>query len=139
MKSVERRFKNVEKMHPYWSDIINFNEAIAGQTFCRATIAYWFNRLVDKDDYAAKEKRQVFAHTLSLANVVSRANKDEEGEGENDLFDTLNPDEIKEDKRIPVITIAGFENMSQDAKNQAIKAYINRHHRWIGLNVRLTA
>ena len=60
MKSIERRFKNIEEKNPFWSSYICFAEAIQGQRFSKQTVHRWFQKLVDKDDYAKKKKKGNF-------------------------------------------------------------------------------
>ena len=60
MRSIKRRFNNISKKYPDQSSLINFVEAIKGQNFKKRTIYFWFNRLVEKDDYDQNEKRAIF-------------------------------------------------------------------------------
>jgi len=57
MKSLERRFRNIQKKCPFWSSFVCFYQAIQGQGFSRQTIHRWFIKLVEKDDYSRAEKR----------------------------------------------------------------------------------
>lgn len=66
MKSLERRFNNITEKKPFWSSFICFAEAVKGQGFNRQTIHRWFQKLVDKNDYARSEKRAVLAHLENL-------------------------------------------------------------------------
>ena len=59
MKSIERNYNNVRRHNPYWSTHTCFAVAVRGGKFSRGTISRWFNKLVDKDDYAPKEKKLV--------------------------------------------------------------------------------
>lgn len=70
MKSLERRFNNIAEKNPHWSSYICFAEAVKGQRFSRQITHHWFNRLVDKNDYARDEKRGVLAHLDNLSNDV---------------------------------------------------------------------
>lgn len=74
MKSLERRFSNTVKRNPYWSSYTCFAEALAGQKFSKQTLHRWFQKLVDKDDYARQEKREILKHLIALTNTV-RATK----------------------------------------------------------------
>ena len=67
MKSIERRFANIQRLNPMWSSYICFAEAIKGQGFGKQAIHRWFPKLVEEDDYAKSEKRQIIKHLLSLA------------------------------------------------------------------------
>ncbi len=70
MRSIERRFDALENERPNHSTYLNFAMAILGQDFHPDLIRRWFNKLVDKDDYAQEEKRsilsQLYAHTKPL-------------------------------------------------------------------------
>lgn len=57
MRSIERRFRRMEKENPYHSTFINFGRAIRGQGFSKKLISYWFKKLVDPDDYDKKDKK----------------------------------------------------------------------------------
>jgi len=66
MRSIERRFNKIQEKNPIWSSHTCFAEAIKEQGFSREMIHEWFNKLVDKDDYAKKEKKAVLAHLEKL-------------------------------------------------------------------------
>ena len=61
MKSLERRFKLMEEKNPFHSTYVNFGRAIRGQGFSSKVIEFWFNKLVDKDDYAKSDKKTLLA------------------------------------------------------------------------------
>ena len=67
MRSIERRFKNIQKKNPYWGSYICFIEVIKNQNFNKKTICNWFNKLVDKDDYYKEDKKMLIAHLLSAS------------------------------------------------------------------------
>lgn len=67
MKSIERRFNNIKKGNPYWSDYMCFAEAVMGRKFSRQIIARHFNKLVDKDDYDRKDKRSLLKQLTELS------------------------------------------------------------------------
>jgi len=67
MKSIERIFNKVRKENPYWSDYIYFAEAIEGRKFLKQTIARYFNKLVDKNDYNPKEKKELLQQLFELS------------------------------------------------------------------------
>lgn len=56
MKSIEARFEKIKSENPYWSTYVCFSRAIDGQNFSRDRLRRYFNKLVDKDDYASNEK-----------------------------------------------------------------------------------
>ena len=66
MKSIERRFKKINKKNPYWSDNTCFAVAITDQNFSLQTIAKWFNKLVDKNDYDKNDKKEIRAFLKRL-------------------------------------------------------------------------
>ncbi len=70
MKSLERRFNNITEKNPQWSSYTRFYEAIKRQNFSKQTIHRWFQKLVNKDDYARSEKRDILAHLVSLSNPL---------------------------------------------------------------------
>ena len=62
MRSIHRRFDEIQKKHPYWSSYVCFYCAIEEQGFSRDTLHHWFAVLVEKDDYAKKDAKQILAH-----------------------------------------------------------------------------
>jgi hypothetical protein len=67
MKSLERRFNNITEKNPKWSSYICFTEAIKEQNFGEQIIHRWFNKLVDKNDYAKNEKKAVLRFLVGLS------------------------------------------------------------------------
>ena len=77
MRSLEARFKKIAEKNPFWSSYICFAEAIAYQRFSRSIIHRWFQKLVDKDDYAKNEKKAILEHLENLTNTLrTTKNKD---------------------------------------------------------------
>lgn len=70
MRSIERRFKNITGRNPFWSSFISFTEAIKGQKFSAQMIHRWFSKLVAKDDYDNKNKREILAQLTELSNCA---------------------------------------------------------------------
>lgn len=66
MRSIERRFKNTEKRYPELSSFICFCKTIKGQKFSANMVHRWFYKLVDKNDYSSREKRELFKHLENL-------------------------------------------------------------------------
>ncbi len=66
MKSLERRFKGIVARHPFWSSYVSFAEAVKGQNFNRKSLQYWFNKLVEKDDYSLVDKKRLIANLENL-------------------------------------------------------------------------
>ena len=59
MKSLEKRFKKAEKENPFLSSYMCFTKAIHKQCFSKKIIDFWFLRLVDKEDYDKKSKKEI--------------------------------------------------------------------------------
>ena len=66
MKSLERRHRNIQEKNPCWSSYICFANAVTGQNFTRRSIQFWFNKLVDKNDYSQKDKKDIIIHLTKL-------------------------------------------------------------------------
>lgn len=62
MRSIQARFQNMLEKYPEVSSFINFGRAIWGQKFSQPMIKYWFNLLVEKDDYDPKDKIKLLRH-----------------------------------------------------------------------------
>ena len=75
MKSLRRRFNNTIKKNPNLGSNTCFARAVNEQAFNRQTIHRWFQKLVDKDDYAKKEKRSVLAHLRNLSDTMKTTKK----------------------------------------------------------------
>ena len=75
MKSIQRRFNNIREKKEGYSDYLCFCEAIKGQKFSREAIRRWFNKLVDKDDYAASDRKNILTNLESLTNDVTTSKK----------------------------------------------------------------
>lgn len=75
MKSIERRFKDIREKKQGWSSYIVFAQAVTGQKFSKETIRRWFNKLVDKDDYVASDKKNLLTNLESLTNDVTTPKK----------------------------------------------------------------
>lgn len=75
MKSIERRFNRVSQRNPHWSTIICFAEAIENQKFSRQSIAKWFNRLVDVNDYDKADKKTIIRQMCVISNTFEEGSK----------------------------------------------------------------
>jgi hypothetical protein len=62
MRSIQARFQNMSEKYPDVNSLINFGRAIWSQKFSRPMIKYWFNLLVEKDDYDPKDKIKLLRH-----------------------------------------------------------------------------
>ncbi len=67
MKSIERRFLDLQHKRPLHSNLLNLGTAIKGQRFSAGMIGRWFNRLVEKDDYERSDKRKILKHLVALS------------------------------------------------------------------------
>lgn len=70
MKSIERRYKNIEEKNPFWGSFICFAEAVKNQHFSKQTISRWFGKLVKKSDYSRSDKKQILNHLKDLSNLT---------------------------------------------------------------------
>jgi hypothetical protein len=70
MKSISRRFSNLEEKRPDLSSITNFAGAVKYQGFSADTIHRWFGKLVETDDYDRRDKRALLRGLVELSNPV---------------------------------------------------------------------
>lgn len=105
MKSLQSKFKSVQRKNPGLGDYPCLMEAVSGQKFNRATIRSWFNKLVPKEDYDLKDSNTL-VFQLHLA-----SNRTEEVEFE----DEITPGEVLTDYPIP--TYIPFKISSRDTQN----------------------
>ena len=70
MRSIQRRFSNIQKKNPNLSSYMQFAKAIKGENFSKDTIARWFKKLVDEEDYLQSDKRHLIKHLVSLSNTL---------------------------------------------------------------------
>jgi hypothetical protein len=75
MRSIERRFKQINEKKPHWSPWSCFVKAIKGQKFNKKIINRWFNQLVDKDDYAKDEKKELLEYLSRVSNTLEECLK----------------------------------------------------------------
>jgi hypothetical protein len=66
MRSIERRFNNLEKRNPKYSSYLCFAETVNGHKFSKQMVHRWFQKLVEKDDYDGKDKKAILRHLESL-------------------------------------------------------------------------
>jgi hypothetical protein len=67
MKSLKRVFNRIRSENPFWSDYTCFAEAVRGRKFSRKTIIRNFNSLVDKEDYAKNEKKEIIEFLVKIS------------------------------------------------------------------------
>jgi hypothetical protein len=67
MRSIKRVFEKIRRSNPAWSDYICFAQAVSGRNFSKRMISRYFNKLVDEDDYAEKDKKEILKHLTHLS------------------------------------------------------------------------
>ncbi len=67
MKSIERRFNNIQGKNAYYSSFTCFHLAVEEQGFSEQMIVRWFNKLVDKEDYSSGEKKAVLDYIYTCS------------------------------------------------------------------------
>jgi len=73
MRSLERVFNKIKQENPLWSDYICFAETVKARKFSRQTIAWYFNRLVDKHEYVKKDKKTLLKQLSELAQGAKKS------------------------------------------------------------------
>jgi hypothetical protein len=67
MKSIERRFREIDAKQPNHGSIINLAVAVRGQAFSADTIHRWFEKLIPEDDYDKTDKLAILRHLVSIS------------------------------------------------------------------------
>ena len=73
MRSIQRRFKGIEKKNRLASSYICFSQTVRDQKFNKQTISKWFTNLVDKNDYHKSEKLPLLRYLWKLSNCIEEA------------------------------------------------------------------
>jgi hypothetical protein len=61
-------FQEISRLNPYWSSWVCFCEVIKGRkNLSKKTIRKYFEKLVDKDDYARDERKELLEYLYVLA------------------------------------------------------------------------
>ncbi len=68
MRSIERRFYEVQHHSSGLSSLMSFIKAIRDQGFTLEIISKWFNRLVDKEDYDEADRRILLRFLYLISN-----------------------------------------------------------------------
>lgn len=75
MRSIERRFSNLQETLPLLSSFMNFSGAIKDQGFDVGMVHRWFNKLVNKDDYERSDKKALLKHLVEKINPEENKNR----------------------------------------------------------------
>lgn len=70
MKSIQRNFNATKAKYSDWSSYACFAGAVKGKRFGREAIRRWFNKLVEKGDYARSEKKAMLENLERLSNPM---------------------------------------------------------------------
>lgn len=74
MKKFKPTFTKYQSDNPGWSSLTCFNQTVNNRNFSKRIIYYWFNKLVDKNDYSQSNKKEIMEFTLEIT-------KKDRGEG----------------------------------------------------------
>lgn len=69
MRSIERRFLNLQQKRPNHSSFLNFAASIRSQNFSADKISRWFSELVEKVDYDKGDRAALLKHLYALSNT----------------------------------------------------------------------
>jgi hypothetical protein len=67
MRTLKGIFNKIRVENPFWSDYTCFAEAVRGRKFSRKIIIRNFNSLVDKEEYARSEKKEIIEYLVGLS------------------------------------------------------------------------
>ncbi|OGG50382.1 hypothetical protein A2704_05600 [Candidatus Kaiserbacteria bacterium RIFCSPHIGHO2_01_FULL_54_36b] len=67
MRTIETRFADMQRRRPMVSTLLNFGAAVKGGKFKPRMVSYWFNRLVEKDDFEGTPRREILKHVNALS------------------------------------------------------------------------
>lgn len=67
MRSIQRNFLDLQKKRPNLSSLTNFIGTVRNRGFSKESIHYWFNKIVDKDDYLRRDKKLILDRIVSIA------------------------------------------------------------------------
>lgn len=70
MKSIERKFNNIQLKNPNYSSIICFTSVVLGAKFTPRAIRKWFNRLVEKEDYDKADKKAILENLTKASKAL---------------------------------------------------------------------
>jgi hypothetical protein len=69
MRSIEARYKEIAYDQPYLSSLMCLCGAVKGQDLSREAISRNLTKLVDKNDYLAKDRFKVISHLVALSKM----------------------------------------------------------------------
>ena len=75
MRSIERTFKNIQKKNPFYSSWTCFAETVKNRNYTKRTINFWFNRLVDTEDYRREERKELLSFLYDCTNTPEDCTK----------------------------------------------------------------
>lgn len=70
MRPIEIRLAEIAKKHPHWSSWSCFIYIINGKGVGKQTISKLFDKLVDKNDYAKNERKELINYLLKLQTKI---------------------------------------------------------------------
>lgn len=65
---MREKFKELQQKNPELSTAMVFTKLIRGRKMAKGEILKWFNRLVEKEDYSGREKREVLSWMFNFSN-----------------------------------------------------------------------
>jgi hypothetical protein len=78
MKSIKRKFDDVSVKKPNHSSLMIFIGVLRSGKFTEQVIKRWISKLVEKDDYDRKSKKELLKH---LVNTYAKPSKTTEKRG----------------------------------------------------------
>jgi hypothetical protein len=72
MKSLEKGFNKIRVKNHNWSSYVCFAAAVQGKKFERYVISKWFVILVDENDYAKNERKNLLENLFVISNIAER-------------------------------------------------------------------
>ena len=75
MKTIIEKFNYISERNPVWSSYICFCETISGRNLMPKLIKQYFNKLVDKDDYARNEKNDIIEYLCKTFGYKQKQSK----------------------------------------------------------------
>jgi len=73
MKSLERLANKIKEENPCWSDYLCFVETIQRRKFSERTIRKYFSKLVDKNEFNKRNKKDLLKYLMSLSTTTKNS------------------------------------------------------------------